>query len=292
MRNLNVSEVMLLACNGMLNLSPEVLVMVRDRELDVDDDTAARAHNTNKTTVEVLMMPPNDSNGPYMTETPPGEMEPVPYAMRNYDWTPDEIGAIAQLDTQLRKLRELRQRSCDEAEALWQWLALSECEYYSSKVTCSDPEELKSIKKYLIMLSQRHALVWLQISKWDWIIADAQKQLELARSADFTREPRETAKLVSHASARSAKLTHTLQGLDRRTTHGWHGVRDTKMALVQLGKILHADHITSDQKKMIEQQIKYHEQMLQVFEDDWAMSQVLAKDASERSKGSNSTSTR
>lgn len=204
-RYLNVSEVMLLACNGMLNLSPEVLAMVRDRELDADEETAARTRNVNKTTVEVLMMPPNDSNGPHMTETPVGEMEPVQYAMRNYDWTPDQIGAIAQLGTHLRKLRELRQISCDDAEAIWQWLTLSECEYYSRKAIYSDAGELKSIKKYLTMPRQRHALVWIQVSEWDWIIADTQKQLDLARSADFTQEPREIAKLVSHTSAESKR---------------------------------------------------------------------------------------
>jgi hypothetical protein len=97
---------------GMIDLSPEIFAALKKRPHlpIVSRHVLSSPPATNQPTIELIFYPLNDSDRFHKTHTPNGDVEPEPYAARNYDWSasPQDGQDLLALEQQITELRELR----------------------------------------------------------------------------------------------------------------------------------------------------------------------------------------
>lgn len=126
----------------------------------------------------------NASDEPHLTDPLPGDDKPLPYANTNYAWTRPTQQAIKELEEHVARLRERREKVAQEAELLWHWLARKEADYYNaSSAPFSESDEKLAARRYVETLGNAHGKVWQEVSKCDWMMADARKRIQQLQSS-------------------------------------------------------------------------------------------------------------
>lgn len=284
---INPYEVIGALKKGDIKLSPELIVGLKDRIRPVTEEAVMRARESKTNQIEALFRTPNNSNGPHKTVTPSGESETVPYAERNYDWTPNRAGAVSELSDHIRKLQAQRQQACDEAEAVWDWLSERELEYYKQKARAeagSEVKGLKTMKTYLETLGKRQLQLWQSVSNCDWMLADAQKQLTLAKSRDSTEALDTPSTSRDDTNVKSVPLTRMVRGLDVALTSTTALVQHTQAELIKNRKLANDANTESNIKPLLNGKISYLEQTLRLLEEHRKSVQRLLEEAIERSQ--------
>lgn len=118
----------------------------------------------------------------------------------------------------------------------------------------------------------------------DWTIADAQNQLTLARSADDTGPQDAPSELINAADTRHVRLTQTLRGLDIAITRANNLVRGTQAEIVQARKMARDSPPGSSSKRLLDQKIRFLEQMVRWLEDNRNSARRVFEEALERTK--------
>ena len=90
--------------------------------------------------------------------------------------------AIPEPEAHITRLRERRERLANEAELLWHWLAVKEAEFYNAP-DAPDQDLKVAARRYVETLGVIHTKVWVEASKCDWMITDAQKRIGQLRSS-------------------------------------------------------------------------------------------------------------
>ncbi|CAK1355232.1 unnamed protein product [Cercospora beticola] len=103
-------------------------------------------------------------------------------ANANYQWTSES--PIADLERNLKRVIEKREKLAREAEFLWSWLSVKELEYYNHYYKLAECPEKRSKRYYLHTLCQVHFVLWQKATALDWRIADTKKHMSRLRSLD------------------------------------------------------------------------------------------------------------
>jgi hypothetical protein len=221
---------------GLSKMSPEIAVALKKRRTLDNPYSYLRSNpqERGKTVVELTVDPPNDSDAFHKTYTPPGEAEPVPYAVRNYAWSGslEQGNSAFALEQHIADLRKQRQKACDQAEALRAWLYDREVDFYKLKeAPNSDKDELKSQQKYLEVLARWHLSTWRAVGECDWMIADATDHLTFMETVQkgLTWQP---ARLFSDRS-QSVDLRKMLEGLDMHLKTTYVLLQQIEIGLVE-----------------------------------------------------------
>lgn len=120
-------------------------------------------------------------NGPHLGEFLSGEIEPVPIANTNYMW--ESENPIEDLERHMSMLLQRREKLALEAEAIWAWLSEKERDYYNIPGQKEDSPGKAANLRYIELLGSLHTKTWLQVSSYDWMIADTNKRIEQVKSA-------------------------------------------------------------------------------------------------------------
>jgi len=109
------------------------------------------------------------------------ELEDGGLGVSHCHWTSDVNGVSENLQAYLSKLRTRRKMLLNEARTMWTWLDSAERKYYTlleatSKSTAQDDERDKALR-YCQVLESEHKVIWLAISRTDWLVANAQKRI-------------------------------------------------------------------------------------------------------------------
>jgi hypothetical protein len=123
---------------------------------------------------------PNESDKPHLTQSLKGDEEPSPYAHTNYL----QQGTVSHLESYIEALQQRRFKLAEELDPVGHLTARKELEYYPPPVDRDhESDEKLAARRYVEMSGGLHGALWMEISSYDWCIADARKRMEQMQSA-------------------------------------------------------------------------------------------------------------
>lgn len=141
-----------------------------------------------------------DRNESHLTSGVDFEGTPAPCANRNYEWTPTPGKAFQELDAHVVRLYRGRKQLVLELEKLSHRVADKEAEYYNLRKT-KECDEMVRRRRYLEILGFYNIHPWMEIGKYDWMIADSRIYLDQLRCEGRPGGVRWLPHLSSEASA-------------------------------------------------------------------------------------------
>lgn len=140
------------------------------------------------------------------------------------------------------------------------------------------------MKTYLETLSKRQLQLWQSVSNCDWMLADAQKQLTLAKSRDSTEALDTPSTSKDDTNVKSVPLTQMVRGLDMALTSTTALVQHTQADLVKTRKLANDANTASNITPLLDGKSSYLEQTLRLLEEHRKSFQRVLEEATERSR--------